>query len=421
MVEMKDESVCFREVVQLFIHDIYPDIKKEYEVPKFFIKFPLEGYELFFDLLINPYTKDNCYIPRINKSDIDNLEVIFDNVTPVMFVRDVNCFFTYLTEIINELLLLYKKYNTYTSARHLGICVLKRIWLRMGPDDFMNVEEFLRKQLEFIKNNIFFSYKEESFFSNFYEADIYVKNNLNHTWDESSQRFEFTLKNYNEVHSLPSIYYGILNDGKEDICYLYVIQNKRDRIKSSKLERLCYRLNEGILELEDREYLEYRNGYSNYYPENIVDVHPSQVLSFLCFVELLKKHQIYHIKVPVLQVLSYDYHEKLSKKAKEEFPKIYSEEKIASFKYLSDSSRKRLEMEYEWDRKWYDHVVDKEDVISENKIDTLIRIIRRSSYHNEEIVINSEPMITGDYLDIKIVPKIKNNERLKSKILSCDK
>ena len=78
-------------------------------------------------------------------------------------------------------------------------------------------------------------------------------------------------------------------------------------------------------------------------------------------------------------------------------------------------------MEYEWDRKWYDHVVDKEDVISENKIDTLIRIIRRSNYHNEEIVINSEPMITGDYLDIKIVPKIKNNERLKSKILSCDK
>lgn len=69
-----------------------------------------------------------------------------------------------------------------------------------------------------------------------------------------------------------------------------------------------------------------------------------------------------------------------------------------------------LEEYYIHDKEWYEHIVDKEDLISKNKTETFIRIFRRVSFHNLEIEIRNDPLLQGDYLDIRLKKKIKTKQ-----------
>ena len=398
------EEVCLKEVTQLFLTNIIPKIREETEVPQVIFEFPESAYPYFYDILNYPSSKEERFLPTLAEKDIKNLKVVYDGITPVILIHDPVLFFELLTQITNHLIILYRNYGYVPSIKHLCISILTRIWLRMSPTDFHEVETFLRRQLEFIKDDTFSTYIPESVWTTHNNYTITLMNELNSTNDESTRRMQFTMYDEHKIpHSLPSIYYDILNTGEEKICYIYAIQNRRFKKVNPKIEKLLYQINEGIIPLESKEYLEYRQGlYDTYYPENIVDVYPSQIVSLLCFVSLLKKHNITHIKVPTLQVLSYDFHLLLSETAKQNFPQKWSLDKIKQLEEEQKIYGEGLRKEYLWDKTWYSHIVDKEDFISCNKTETFLRIFRRASYHNSEINILSDPMIESDYLEIRI-------------------
>ena len=125
---------------------------------------------------------------------------------------------------------------------------------------------------------------------------------------------------------------------------------------------------------------------------------------------MLKEKGITNIKVPGIQVLSYRYHELLSEKTKKDFEKDYSPEQLEYINNLNSYDRERKLEEYEWQRVWYSHVVDKQDFISETKTEGLFKIFRRVEEQYGTIELLNTPFIEDENLNIRI-----SNEPTKQK------
>ena len=91
----------------------------------------------------NPFQMENAWTPDIKEKDIEFLKTQYYKDAPTIYVKDHIHFFKCLTDIINHNIDLYQKYNDYRSARGYAISYLRRIWLRLGPNDLNNVENFL--------------------------------------------------------------------------------------------------------------------------------------------------------------------------------------------------------------------------------------------------------------------------------------
>lgn len=376
-----NDKVTFEETVELFVNNTIYEIINESETPRFNIIFNKEAYKLFYYIMENPFKKEGYWTPNIEHKDIEKLKELSHGDYPTIYVKDHIKFFEYLTEITNNLINLYNKYGEQKSPRSLLIQVMRRIWLRMGVNDLNNVEKFLFKELEFIKNDMFDDYRFVIGIDEFYTYEVKAKTVVNRTWDESNRSMTFKIYDEFGYHSLPHILYDII----DDTCYIYAVQNDYHRKRISKIERLLYKLNKGV--------------------EN-PNVHPSQVYSMKLFINMLKQKGITNIKVPTLQVLSYRYHELLSKNEKEKFSKKWDEEK---FEYLNALKGHRLEYklkEYEEDKKWYSHVVDKEDIISKLKTENLINLVYRVVEEDDSLNLSNDIDI-DDTLNIKINNKVK--------------
>lgn len=376
-----DNKVSFKETVELFIYKTIPQIREESEIPNCNFIFPQDAYLLFESVKNNPFISRDGWTPNITDTDLDRikLENNQNKNIPTILVKDTYTFFNTLKEITNSLLRLYNVYGEHFIPRALHILVLKRIWLRMGPNDFNNVEEFLKKQLEFIENDMFDKYKFEEKYTELKEYEVIIKSNLNRTWDESPRNIGFSIKDKEgNIHSLPHIHYGISED---NTCYIYAIQNELKPSKIKKVERLLYHLNEGIEE-----------------PKN----HPNQVYSLLLFLDLLKSHGITKIKVPTLQVLSYGYHELLSATTKEKFARNWDQDNIDLLNYLTGERLKYKLESYKRDLVWYNKVVEKQDSISKQKTENLINLFYRMECHIQDFIIRNDFDVQGDYLDIII-------------------
>ena len=381
---MKDNKVEFKEVVELFVNRTIYDLKSESEVPKINIIFKDEAFKLFYDVMNNPYQAENAWTPDISEDDIEILKKQNYQDTPTIYVRDHIYFFKYLTDIINHYVKLYEKYNDHRSARAFAIKFLKRIWLRLGSTDFNNIEDFLKTQLNFLTNDIFENLKNETIIDNYYGLNVTAKNTIGYSWDEAPLKMKFKIydENNKEYHSLPHIFYGIEND----TCYIYAVQNDRDKHTIPRINRLLYKLNKDI--------------------EN-PNVHPSMVYSITLFINLLKEYGINKIKIPTLQVLSYDYHKILSDETKISFAKKYNKNFFNDLKYFSEHTQQYKLDEYEKAKEWYNHTVDKQDIISKLKTENLINLVYRILETDEDLKLISDIDI-DDSLIINI-----NNKCLK--------
>ena len=375
---MRENKVEFKEIIEIFINRTLSDLNSETEVPKINIVFKDEAFDLFYYVMNNPFQTGESWIPNIKEKDIQALKKQYDKNCPTIYVKDHMKFFHYLTEIVNNQAKLYTRYKDYRDARALSIKLMKIIWLRMGVNDFNNVEEFLERQLEFLKNDIFNNYKNELTIENFYGYNVTVQANINNLYDETPLGLNFKIydQDNNSYHSLPHIFYGIEND----TCYIYAVQNDRERTRIPKIERLLYKLNKGI--------------------EN-PNVHPSMVLSIMLFINILKENGITKIKVPTLQVLSYKYHELLSNNEKNEFHKKWDKSTLNSLKYFSKSEQEDMIKDYEIEKSWYDRIVDKEDIISKIKTENLINLIYRMIENDDSLTLVSDIDI-DDSLIVKI-------------------
>lgn len=329
-----------REIIELFLIDTIPSLYSQRECPRINFVFNEDGIKLINYVKEHPFIKKDSWTPNIEESDIERLNDIDKNYLTIN-INDAELFFDLLTQIVNEQCKLESEYDRKVSVRNRAMFVLKRIWLRMGEIDSNNIEMFLKKQLDFLKNREF---DYDTYSLNEYDDNLkyYYYVLPNYTYCESTRKINYSIMNdKKEIHNLPSIYYDI----KDGICYIYAVQNYEDRKVVKSIERKLYRINDGKDAL----------------------VHPNFTTALRLFLDLLSSHDINEIKVPLNQVLSYDFHVILSNEAKKNFSK--------KWKDISNLNQYRKE-EYNHDKLWYSHVVDKEDVIEKNKIEGLYNLFK---------------------------------------------
>lgn len=390
---MAKEYIDYKEAIELFVYSLPSDLKSESKTPKVNIIFPESAFKLFEYVKNNPFTKEGYIIPDITDEDIEKLKPYNqqDENAPTIYVKAPVRFFELLTEFINTLIDYKDNYYRNSSGRYILIHEFKNILLRMSPSDFTNIEEFLARQIDFLKNNTWDDYiirgefisscHREGTFENYQNLSC---KEFNASYCESSAKITFSL--YDEehkgenIHSIPSVLYGIREENGKNVCYIYAIQKPNDAVTNKKIARKLYKLNEGI--------------------ENPI-VHPGQVLALKTFIEMLTKIGITSIKVPCLQVLNYRYHQILSANAKKTMEK-WTQEILEELKSNSTSYNKRRLAEYEWDKLWASHVVDREDDIEFSKTEGLYNIFYRVAEQFDLIEILNEPFIEDEYLNIRI-------------------
>lgn len=363
------ETIEFRELVELFLNTSFRYIKSEAETPNINFKFGEDGFALFKDIVENPFVKNGEWTPNAAQKDIDFILSHQDDDVPTISINDSVKFFEYLTNIINSLIKLNEEYGIKASARSLAMHVLSRIWLRMGIEDIANIERFLDKQLQFTRNRLLDTHNIEEI-SSFHEYEIIMQTEVNPTWAETTRRMIFTIRKNGMTYELPHILYDIDDEG---ICYIYAVQSSKKK-KEKAIERELYQLNKNI--------------------QN-PNVHPSKVCAMMLFMNELKKKGISKIRIPSMQVLSYRYHELLSEKAKKDLEKA----KIELERFPDDDY---VQKQYEFAKRWYDAVYEKQDKISYLKTTELMNLAYRILEHDPSIEIVNELNVQGDYLGIKI-------------------
>ncbi len=390
---MAKEYIDYKETIELFVYSLPSELKNESKTPRINIIFPESAFKLFEYVRDNPFTKEEYIVPDITDKDIEKLKYYNqqDENAPTIYVKNPVRFFELLTELINTILDLKEKYYRGTSGRYVLIHEFKNLLLRMNASDFTDIEGFFERQIDFLKNNIWDDYiiggefisscHHNGTFENF---QILSCKEYNASYCETSEKISFAL--YDEEHkneniqTLPSILYGIREESGKNVCYIYAIQNPKDAVNNKKITRKLYKINKGI--------------------EN-PNVHPSQVLALKTFIEMLTKLGITEIKVPCIQVLDYRYHQILSDNAKETMKK-WTPEVLEELRSNQTLYNKRKLSEYNWDKIWASHVIDREDEIEKAKTEGLFNIFERVADQFDLIEILNDPFIEDEYLNIRI-------------------
>ena len=360
------------EVIDLFIHRVINDIKIESEIPNVnFIFDDLENFE------------------SISKRDIDFISKYNKNSYSIK-INNTKLFFKLLTELCNAQIDLRRYYGLNVPIKEESNAILRRIWLRATQSDFDNIEVFLQKQIEFIKDRTFDNPNNTIKYNNIYGYDVYYEIKENNSYSESSRRLEFTLDNNNNaIHSLPSILYDIRKEDNEKVCYIYAVQNEKTRKINKKIEKKLYNINKDMI-----------NGQG--------PVHPNFSTSMFLFLNLLKDKGITKVRVPLFQMLSYDYHLLLSDGVMEYFIRKWTPKKLNDMKYYEKNNPteyERLKKEYDEDKLWLNNLYNKAEFISHNKTDNLYKLVDFMNTLGVCIVdgIDYDDTI---YLDIDVIKKV---------------
>lgn len=362
----------------------------------------------------NPITCKDGWVPTIGLKELNEIKKLSMELSsyPLMLVKQPLLFFQTLTDISNNLYKKYQSYNDCYSMRPLQIHLFRRIWLRMTPNDFLNVEQFLKQQLSFLNDNTFDCYRKEKMIAKLGEYQVWVQLRMATMWDEGNQCLDFWLQNDCQKYYLPSILFDIEN--KTKIAYLQAVQTNKLSYqrqeektplnlddpflspylyKDKKIERFLYKMNKEI---------DLKTSLDEQQVENLKQFFPSFPLVVSIFFKLLNKHGINEIKVPCYHVLSYNYHLLLSTKAKENWKREYCLERLNHYHYLSDDSKEYKRNKYYHDSLWYQHVVGKKDIIIKTKTENLFWLLKRINYHFPNINILYDPWLNMDYFDVYI-------------------
>ena len=154
------ERLDFKEAVTLFLDRTMSDLKNESEIPALNIVFPDSAFKLFEYIKEHPFEKDNSYVPPLYDRDIEKAKVENNSNPnlPTIKIHNPILFFELLTNITNAWCDYKNKYWGSYSPRALFIQNIKRLFLRMSPNDMLNIEDFLQRELCFLKDSTFDEY-----------------------------------------------------------------------------------------------------------------------------------------------------------------------------------------------------------------------------------------------------------------------
>ena len=235
----------------------------------------------------------NIDIPKIYFSHLLENPLIVDNDAFYIFVHDEKKFYSLLDKIVHKRLVKENdsKETRYRTLTYRSMVIMMCLWLRMGNDDFDQVEEFLEKELNFLEDETF-SYAKDGKNMKYLGYDVWYQNLLGNDYDETWYKMKLVIENEKGRQSLPNILYGIREEDLEKVCYVYAIQNGKDNEDSKGVVRdLYHKLNKsGVL-------------YTS---------HPKFRMALLSFYQILLDNDIHTIKVPRQQVMSLRFHQLLS-------------------------------------------------------------------------------------------------------------
>lgn len=144
---------------------------------------------------------------------------------------------------------------------------------------------------------------------------------------------------------------------------------------------MLYKINNGVKDTQDYE--QYKNGESDYYPENISDVSPSAILALTIFLKQLSNLEISKVKVVPFLPIRYN--------AKEQAYKNRID-------YLLTNGR--LENKNEM----IEYCKNEHLRIQNNLTQKFIRNFFRIAYHFPNVLITSFPFELDEYLSIDLKP-----------------
>ena len=224
------------------------------------------------------------------------IEYVNDFNKSVLIIKNEDNFFDLLDQYINlEIQVDRRYYKIYSDvARNKIKAIMTYLFVNANTEEFLNPEDLLRRRIAFLMDETFsyLDYGDELVLEDFMlNSNIKIKRSLHGLVMETPYKMQISLVNRDNVDEvecpLADVTYGISEESGEKVCYVYSIMKPKEKKDISveekayqkKVNRALYKLNDGIMQHEGEEFIAYKNGDSDYYPENISDVTHGFVLA----------------------------------------------------------------------------------------------------------------------------------------------
>ena len=314
--------------------------------------------------------------PFVFNTKLPNEEYIKNDYFPTIMISDEYEFFRLLEIYVNKTLESGRKLPYFKNKNDQIRFIISYLFVNSTTEEFNNPIELLQKHIGFLEDETFKEYDKK--------ATISLDGELNNTslsiervtqsiYLETPHSLRFKIEDDQSMsdYDLGEISYGIY----DNTCYIYSMMNrskKSDDPFYKKINRKLFKLNKDIYKEESDEFKNYKEGSSEYYPENITDVSMPFIISLSSFINLLKYQGINDIKVVTYLPLRY-----------------------LSRDISSDNE-------------------ERNDTIQRNATDKLIRTFRRVAYQLDGLEIVSLPYEVDEYLTLKLTSRdlTSDNEML---------
>lgn len=304
-------------------------------------------------------------------------------------------------ELLNELMIEFDQKSHFNNFH--ATALLRTIWLRMSPSDIFDVNTFLKRQISFTKNDYLISDNETelkqvedlsiSYLNHgnkaFFETNRHIRPFIRREVEKMSDDI-FDFISIYKYYPLPVIHCAFIKEDEEPTCYIYGIQHLQETVKD-KDEVINERIREEKKRLRNKM------------------VSADFIIALKIFIDILKEKKITTIKVPLLQVFNYDFHQKMSEEYRDKMAS-YSKEAMEDLEATNTSNYDITE--YENTKEQYERFANKEDTISKNKTERLLSTFYLVAENYGDLEIITEPFMESDYLICKINYQKEKRSRL---------
>ena len=320
----------------------------------------LTYYNIAFSTKIVEENKEYC-------CEIDNDNLLI----PSLIIRDKEEFDSLLVQYVDLAMKFYDDnnfeeeiLNYYVYDKEKKICkekvILSLLFANATVEDFENPNEFLRKRINFIYNDLSGIYNLGH--CNSFKGDVVI--NIEKDVINNETPYEMIIKVISELGEefiFPKIKFGI----SDDTVYLYAIQNKKnvETAFSKKMNRVLYKVGEGYSEKMEDDM------------ENLKDITSSFLVSLNMAISFLHNKGFDKMMIPSILITRWN---------------------AKNISNLLKIKRKNLSS-YE-----ADEIMFKQDYLQQNLTNKLIRTFLRLGCHYNNIDVLSFPYEIDSYLHINI-------------------
>ena len=336
------------------------------------------------NLLFSTYLKEENKTIEAKKDDNGRYLI------PTLVIKNKERFNKLLTDYLNlakskyDLTKYYEALDFSDIKNHeqvINKIVLTTLWANATYDDFSESEEFIKRQIAFLKDDTFSKYNEPTIigYSEMLGGYVEIENIFEPILNETPTSLKISLiePETNERYTFPLVRYGI-EDGK---CYIYAVQkNKKFDEENSfkkKVNRRLFKIGENFDAKNDT--------YENYKEGNLKDVSASFVVASNIALGLLSSEGINDIVIPSILIERWN--------AKETNILVRSEREKNSEEYIDTNK-------------------DEHDQIQSNLTEKLLRTFLRIVSHNKTFEVASYPFDIDSSLHIKTSPELDCNNSL---------